>query len=120
MQISKIKLKQKTEKEIQSIFQQTLADMRKPEEIKIFLQDFFTPVERKVLCKRLAIALYLKKGKSYLQIKEDLKVSSATIAKVEKMITKGKEGFALALRHIEAEEWAAKISEKIISWFKKI
>ena len=59
----------------------------------------------------MAIAYYLKKGRSYANIKENLKVSSATIASVQE-ITDTK-GVQLAIKKVEAEEWANKWSEKI-------
>ena len=58
----------------------------------------------------------LKKERSYENIKNNLKVSSATIASVQSMV--GKPGFQLALKKIEAEEWASKWEEKIKKYIK--
>jgi len=120
MQISKTKLNQQVEKQINEIFYQTLADLKRPEDIKIFTRDFFTKTERSVMTKRLAVAMYLEKNRSYEQIKNALKVSSATIANVDKMMNRGNEGFILALRRIQAEEWADKLAKKITNWIKKL
>ncbi|PIS09290.1 hypothetical protein COT75_02175 [Candidatus Beckwithbacteria bacterium CG10_big_fil_rev_8_21_14_0_10_34_10] len=118
MQVSKNKLNKQVEKQIYEIFFQTLADLKRKEDVKIFIRDFFTPTEQSVLVKRLAVAMYLEKGRSYEQIKEALKVSSATIANVDKMMNKSSEGFILALRRIEAEEWAGKLAKKVTNFFK--
>lgn len=113
MQVSKTKLNREIEKQIYEIFFQTLADLKRKEDVKIFCRDFFTKTELSVLAKRLAVAMYLEKGRYYDQIKDALKVSSATIASVDKMMNKNSEGFVLALKRIEAEEWAAGISRAI-------
>ncbi len=98
-------------KQIRDIFMQTIADMRDIEEANRFFKDFFTDSEMEVFSKRLAVAYWLKKGRSYANIKENLQVSSATIASIQDTMKKA--GFALAVRKIEAEEWANIWSEKI-------
>jgi len=119
MQISKNKLNIQVQKQIREIFCQTIADLKRPEDAKIFIRDFFTKTEQSVITKRLAIAMYLEKSRSYEQIKEALKVSSATIASVDKMMNKKSEGFVLALRGIEAEEWASRLVKKITGFLQK-
>lgn len=119
MQVSKNKLKAQVQKQITEIFCQAIADLRKPEEVKIFVRDFFTKTEQTAIVKRLAIAIYLQKSRSYEQIKQALKVSSATIANVDKMMNKKGEGFAMVLKKIEAEEWALNLAKKLSGVFKK-
>lgn len=119
MQVSKDKLNQRIKAQIFDILGQTIADLKTKESAKIFLRDFFTETEQTVIAKRLAVAMFLEKGRSYDQIKNTLKVSSATIASVDKMMSRQSEGFVLALRRIEAEEWATKIANKIVNWLKK-
>ena len=93
---------------------QTIADFRKLDESDTFLRDFFTDSEIETYAKRLATAYWLKKGRSYSNIKNNLKVSSATIADVSANMDS--EGLYSALKKIEAEEWANKWYEK----FQKI
>jgi TrpR-related protein YerC/YecD len=119
MQVSKTKLNAQVEKQIYEIFYQTIADLKRKEDVKIFIRDFFTKTERSVITKRLAIAMYLEKRRSYKQIKKALKVSSATIANIDKMMNTNSEGFVLALQRIEAEEWAGNLAKKISNFFKK-
>jgi len=104
-------------KQIEAIYVQTITDLKEISETKIFLTDFFNESENEAFSKRLAIAYWLKKGRSYNNIKENLKVSSATIASVQAAM--GKSGFKLALKKIEAEEWAAQWAEKIKKFVQK-
>lgn len=113
MQISKLKLKKNVTKEMMATFYQTIADLKGKEEVKIFINDFLTKMEKAMLAKRLMTAAYLEQEKSYDFIKQNLKISSATIANVDKMMTKNSQGFTLALRKIEAEHWASDLAKKI-------
>lgn len=111
MRVSKNKLNPILKKQIIETFVQTLEDLKNKNETEIFLKDFFNSVELETYTKRLAIAYWLKKERSYENIKNNLKVSSATIATVEK--TLNSPGIKLALKKMEADEWANIWSEKI-------
>lgn len=111
MRTSDKKLNTSLKKQIMQTFIQTIADMKDINETKKFLTDFLTDSELEAFAKRAAIAYWLKKGRSYNNIKDNLKVSSATIASVQSMMDKP--GFKLALKKIEAEEWANQWAEKI-------
>jgi uncharacterized protein YerC len=95
---------------------QLITDLKDPEESLSFLQDFFTETELEMYSKRMAIAYWLKKKRSYANIRDNLKVSSATIAQVANMI-KGF-GFQGGIKKIEAEEWANVWAEKIKKFAK--
>ncbi len=118
MQVSKRIINKTIEKQIFGIFFQVISDLKNPEEVKIFFEDILGKAELTALSKRLAIAHYLDKGRSYQNIRETLKVSSATIASVDKMIKKSP-GFKLALKKIEADQWAEKWAGKIEGLFGK-
>lgn len=111
MHVSKNDLNSSLKKEIIKTFVQTLDDLRGTKEKEIFLKTFFNDQELETYAKRLAISYWLKKKRSYENIKNNLKVSSATIATVEKLLES--EGFKLAINKMEAEEWANVWSEKI-------
>ena len=117
MRISEKSLNTSLKREIETVFVQTIADLRDLGETKTFLTNFFNESEYESFAKRLAIAYWLKKGRSYSNIKDNLKVSSATIATIQNMIAKP--GFKLALKKIEAEEWANQWAEKIKKCVKK-
>ena len=117
MRTSFQKLNKKTEIEIERTLLQLIADIRSPQEADQFFQTLFTSSERSTFAKRLAIAVCLKQGQSYQQIKDSLKVSSATISKTQDNL--GSLGFALIFKKIIAEQWASHWAKKLLSPFKK-
>ena len=111
MRTSDRKVNKSLENEIKRMLTQTFADISKAQNVDKFLKGFMTESEYETFAKRLAIAYWLKKGRSYANIKTNLKVSSATIASVQSMIDNP--GFKEALKMIEADEWASQWSDKI-------
>jgi len=111
MQISRQKINKNLEAEVLNLFHQLVADLKTPQEAKEILEDILGRNEIIVVAKRLAIAHYLERGRSYQNIKDNLKVSSATIATIDKM--RKSKGFTLALKKIEADRWASEWSKKI-------
>lgn len=116
MRVSDRKLSPSLKNQIEKTFEQVLIDIKDVSELRTFLQDFFKESEREAFAKRLAVAYWLRKGRSYNNIKNNLKVSSATIASIQSMIES--EGIQLALKKIEAEEWANQWTEKIKKYIK--
>ncbi len=98
-------------KQIVRTFIQTIADLKNTKEIETFLKDFLTEEELETQTKRLAIAYWLKKGRSEENIKQNLKASQKEIKEVEKILNSP--GIKLAIKKMEAEEWANVWSEKI-------
>lgn len=111
MRTSRKKLNPILQKQIIKTFAQVIADLKDTSEAMSFLKDFFVENELEAFAKRLAIGYWLKKGRSYSNIRDNLKVSSATIADVSFMYKN--KGFDLGLRKIEAEEWAEIWASKI-------
>ncbi|MEJ2441396.1 MAG: Trp family transcriptional regulator [Patescibacteria group bacterium] len=111
MRTSDRKLNPSLKRQIIRTLAQTFADFKDLKEVETFLTNFFTDSEVETFAKRLAVAYWLKKGRSYSNIKENLKVSSATIAEISSMIDNP--GFSLAVKKIEAEEWANQWATKI-------
>jgi uncharacterized protein YerC len=120
MQVSKKDVSKTIEKKIFRSLYQVLSDMRNPGEIKKFLSDVLSETEKTVLAKRLGIVYYLNKNKSYEVIREDLKVSSATIANVQRLMEEDGEGLNLAIKAIEADEWAGEMVAKVSKGIKKV
>lgn len=116
MRVSTRKLNSSLENQIVKTFAQLLVDLKDRNEVETFLNDFFNESELETFAKRLAVAYWLKKERSYSNIKENLKVSSATIATIEKLIRKP--GFVLALKKMEAEEWATVWTQRIQKFIK--
>lgn len=120
MQVSKNEVSKKVERKIYGSLYQVLADMRRADQVERFFEDVLSETEKTVLAKRLGIAMYLSKGKSYDKIRNDLQVSSATIATVQKWLEQRGEGLKLAIKAIEADEWADEWTEKINESIKKV
>lgn len=95
---------------------QTLADFKDPKDVEVFLRDFFNENELETFAKRLAVAYWLRKKRSYVNIKDNLKVSSATIASIQGMMDRP--GMMRAIKDIEAEEWANVWAQKIKKFIK--
>ncbi|KKU22572.1 MAG: TrpR-related protein YerC/YecD [Candidatus Woesebacteria bacterium GW2011_GWC2_47_16] len=111
MRVSEEKLHPSLKNQIIKTLAQTLVDLKDLEEAETFLKSFFNESELETFAKRLSIAYWLKKGRSYTNIKQNLKVSSATIASTQSLLNKT--GVLLAIKKIEAEEWASVWAEKI-------
>jgi len=117
MRISGQKLNPSIKKQLLITFAQTLADIKSPREAENFLNDFFNESELETFTKRLGICYWLTKQRSYENIKNNLKVSSATIASTQTMLDK--QGIRMAIKKIEAEEWANLWAEKIQKFIKR-
>ncbi|MDZ7586353.1 MAG: Trp family transcriptional regulator [Patescibacteria group bacterium] len=120
MQISKKNVNKTIEKRIFKALYQVLADLKNPKAVEVFLNDVLSKTEKMVLAKRLGIAWYLSKNKSYEGIRKDLKVSSATIATVQRLAEKDSQGLTLAIKTIEADEWAGEMADKVKKSVEKI
>jgi len=117
MRTSSIKLNSTLKKQIGKTFTQLICDFKSPKEVDSFLKEFFNESEYETFIKRMAVAYWLKKNRSYSNIKNNLKVSSATIASIQN--TLDTEGMKIALKKIEAEEWANVWAEKIKKFISK-
>lgn len=106
------------EKEIRKLLTQIIADIHDEAEAEQLLNDLLTPTEQMALSKRLGIGLSLVRGESYEEIKKRLKVSSATVAKVQESLDTP--GMKLALSKAATDEWAQKWASKLSSAMGKL
>ena len=118
MRTSKKSVNQNLKKQIHQLLYQVVADIKTPDEVKTFLEDFLSKEELEVVTRRLAVAYFVNKGKSYGEIKNLLTVSSTTIASIAPQIEK-RPGYQLALKKIQAEEWAQGWANKIGGLLKR-
>ena len=98
-------------------FSQMIDDLKDKKEIETFLKDFFNEEELERYVKRISIAYWLKKGRDAENIKRNLQVTQKEIDEAKKSLNKA--GIKLALKKIEAEEWANVWVEKIKKFRKK-
>ncbi|MDP3888857.1 MAG: Trp family transcriptional regulator, partial [bacterium] len=110
MRISQKNINKHLQQEILGIFFQLISDTQNPEEAKMIFESLLSPAEAEAIAKRLSVAHYLDKNRSYQNIKDNLGVSSATIAVIDK--ARKSAGYRLALKKIEADRWAGKWAEK--------
>jgi TrpR-related protein YerC/YecD len=118
MRTSKSRVAPDTKKQIHHWLYQVVTDIKSIEEAEEFLKEILTKAELEAVVKRLAVAQRLTKGESYQEIKQAIKVSSATIATIaDKLNSNG--GYRLALKKIQADQWAEKWAEKITGMMGK-
>lgn len=112
MRVSKSRVNQHLEKELFRTLHGAVADLKTPENIEEFFKAFLSKTEYQTLAKRVAVAYWLDKGRGYNNIRDNLKVSSATIASIQETLKKSR-GARLAIARIRADEWANVWTEKI-------
>lgn len=118
MQLSNDPINKNIEKQLSEMMYGILAELSTPEDVMMVMKDVLTDGERTAILKRLGIAVYLDKGRSYEDIKNNIRVSSATIASVAENL--GNSGWQEMIRRIKAEEWASDWTEKISKRVKRV
>lgn len=117
MQVSKKRVNPILDKQIQEMWYQLVVDIKSREEAAQVLGSLLSETEMVAITKRLAVGYWLEKKRSYENIKENLRVSSATIAAIQQESKKA--GWKLAMQKVMADEWASKMEDKIKSLFRK-
>lgn len=117
MRVSKNRVNHSLQKELFQTLYQAIADLKTPQEVEAFLNSFLSKSEHQTLAKRVAVAYWLNKNRSYENIRENLKVSSASIASIQQGMQS--EGVRIALQKIKAEEWANVWTDKIQKFLKR-
>ncbi len=87
-----------TQDRLMDLFCQTILKLNNKGEIKNFLKDLLNRQERMMLIRRLLIADMLSKSKTYQEIVDKLHCGPATIAKVEKLFSIGRNGYKVAIK----------------------
>jgi|GEM_PF-520938 len=108
-------LDQTLELQLHASLAQLIADVKTTRDAALFIESFFTPGERSIFAKRLAIAMFLRQGKKYNDIHKTLKVSTATISSTAEMMQE--KGFRMALQKMKVDAWAERWSESLIRMF---
>lgn len=100
-QISKKKLASEFETEVYDIFWSTISRFTKKNEITLFFSELFTANEKINFAKRLAIAILLWKGFDWRSIRDLLKVSEGTIAKISTRTNS--QGFQIFFKQLDSD-----------------
>lgn len=101
--VSKRKLYKEIEDKMYETFWEAISKLKSKEDVQSFISDLLSPVERMMIAKRLAIAALLLRNYSYVSIKDTLKVSGATIAKVS-LVLNNNQGYKVAVNKIARSE----------------
>lgn len=111
--VSRRILNKELEDYIFELFIKTITDLRDPSEVRNFLTDLLSPIEKIMLVKRLAIAVLLTKGFTYDTIDATLKVSRPTIMNVSRALKHGESGYQQAVKKILEHQKREEIGDKI-------
>lgn len=103
-------------RQLAKTFFQMIEDLDSKEDIETFFADFFDDEEFEKYIKRLAITYWVKKGRDQENIKKNLCVTNKEIDKAKDILNK--KGLKLAIKKIEADEWANVWAEKIKKYSK--
>lgn len=115
--VSRLPLRQDVWDRIFSLFVGTLADQRDKKKLSKFIDDFFSPTEKIMFSKRLAATVLVAKGHDYVSIRQILRVSPPTIAKLSLKIKYGGEGLNPVIESIFKKQASQIIWEEIESLF---
>ncbi len=116
MQLSKEKVNHNLEKQLKSVFFQMIVDIDTTKDAETIFSDILSETEMVAIVKRLGVAYWLSKKRSYAVIKSSLKVSSATIASQQHELKKA--GWQLTMKKIMADEWATRWEQRIKQLWK--
>lgn len=111
-QVSRRYLSPKTEQQIFDTFVESFTSLSSAQKAEGFLYDLLSPVEQVMLGKRLAIAYMLMKGYAQRTVADTLKVSQATVNKVNASLKTGS-GYRAIISHMLQKE-------KIVAFFDKL
>lgn len=89
-----------SDKKIESLYKTVLL-LKNEDECKRFFRDLLTEAEIKEFANRWKVARMLNEKIPYEKIEKATGMSSTTIARVQKWLTKGKGGYKLVLKKIE-------------------
>jgi len=99
-QVSRFQLLPEVWEKIFNLFTDTFFRLKDKNKFGRFVDNFFSPTERIMLAKRLAIAVLLAKGNDYATIKRTLRVTAGTISKVGLLLRTNKSGLRFAVEEI--------------------
>lgn len=118
-QVSKYPISKVVADRIFEVFIKTLIGIKDKEEADDFTYDLFSPTEKIMLSKRIAIAILLLKGYQYREISKILRVSLTTIGSVSLSVKYGRGSYEKIFTKItkeeDLEEFFSKVIEKLLS-----
>ncbi|MBR5474254.1 MAG: TrpR YerC/YecD [Lachnospiraceae bacterium] len=89
--------------EVDQLFQAVLT-LQSVEECYAFFEDVCTVNELLAFSQRFEVAKMLREGKTYLEITEKTKASTATISRVNRSLNFGNDGYDMVFARMKSEE----------------
>lgn len=118
-QVSKYPIPKNVADRIFTVFIKTLINIKNEDDAQKLADDLFSPTEKVMFAKRLAIAFLLMKDYQYREISKLLRVSLTTIASINISLKFGKGGYTQILERIakeeNLEEFFLNIAEKFLT-----
>src|SRR3989344_2872384 len=109
---SKSKLRKEDEQELLLDFCDIVSSIKDSNEAAQFLRDLLSPQEIEMLAKRIKVAELLIDEWSYNRIKDYLKVSDGTIARVNEWLKLTGDGYRLVVERLKKKRKERKIDRK--------
>lgn len=88
------------DRKLLEVFFLAVASLTSIQEVASFLKDLLSVSETTMLARRLRVAQMLAAGKTYDDIADELNISKATIASVQRWLEHGHNGYRTALAHL--------------------
>ena len=115
-QVSKYPVSKDIYERIFDVFLKTIANLTTKNQVVSFFDEFLSPTERIMLCKRLAVAFLLAKEYDYRTISKILRVSTTTVGTVA-ISYKYKKNYKKVIENIlkdeKIEEFWVNVGEKV-------
>lgn len=98
---------------------EAICSVKDSQEAAKLLTDLLSPAEIEIIAKRLEIAKLLTQGKTYGQIRDQIKVGFSTIARVNTWLNLAGEGFKIAISRAKKVSSETPIEDKLnpYSWY---
>lgn len=115
--VSRLPLRKDVWERIFKLFIETLAGIKEQDKLRKFIDDFFSPTEKIMFAKRLAASVLLAKGHSYQKIREILRISPQTIARINLKVRYGGKGLNPIISDISKKQKAQIVWKQIEELF---
>jgi len=98
-----------------NLFSDTFLKIKDKRKLDNFFDNFFSPTEKIMLAKRLAIAVLLAKGNDYGTIRNTIRVTSGTISKVSLLMKTNNSGLKSSVEEILSRDFGKAFWEEIVN-----
>lgn len=119
-QISKRLLPKSIKERLFKNLWESFASLKNPREASIFLEDFFSPTEKVMFAKRIAIAILIKKGHNFRSVSSFLKVSTTTVNNIYKLLNLSSKSYNLLLDKYNKRQTTKELFQELERYFYRL